>query len=218
MKPIALITSDSNPNYTEFSTIVTEFWDKLGFEPVYLKIGEDYPPIEGVSTALQAQILRLYAPTKYKDRIVLLSDIDMLPLNKNYFISNLPEEEDQFSIYSSDAYANGRYPMCYIASKGDNYSIFKNDNNESWDSFVLRLNSLGHGWDTDELYMSEVLNSKQVNLKKLNRGWNNGIASRRFDRVYWNPNLSEYIDAHCPRPYSKFKSVIDPLRDLLSDD
>ena len=181
-------------------------------------VGEEYPAVEGISTALQAQILRLYAPTRYENRIVLISDIDMLPLSKEYFISNLPKEEDEFVIYSSDVYANGRYPMCYIASKGDNYNIFKEDKNETWDSFVTRLNSLDYGWDTDELYMSEILNTNEVNLKKLNRGWSRGTLSKRFDRSAWDPNLSEYIDAHCPRPYSKFKNVIDPLRNLISDD
>jgi len=215
MNPIALVTCDDNPNYTEFEPIVKDFWSRLGFEPVCLKVGVDYPIVSGVATSLQAQILRLYAPTTFQDRIVILSDMDMLPLNRDYFVSKLPSNNDEFSIYSSDAYSNGRYPMCYIASRGQNYSIFKSDESESWESYVLRLSSLGYGWDTDELYMSNILNNSNKTLIKYERGWVKGIASNRFDRVYWDPNLEKSIDAHCPRPYSKYKSIIDTLKRLV---
>ena len=60
MKPIALVTSDSNPDYTQFEVIVKEFWTKLGFEPIYLKVGVDYPEIKNVPTSLQAQITFRY--------------------------------------------------------------------------------------------------------------------------------------------------------------
>ena len=216
MKPIALVTSDSNPDYTQFEVIVKEFWTKLGFEPIYLKVGVDYPEIKNVPTSLQAQILRLYAPSDYPDRMVLLSDMDMLPLCSKYFMSKLPQEEGQFSIYSSDAYTTKRYPMCYIASYGQNYNIFKSSDDETWEDFVLRLNNLNYGWDTDELYMSDVLSKSSFELLEHNRGWVNGIASKRFDRVHWDPNLDEYVDAHCPRPYSRYKSIIDSLKDFVS--
>lgn len=216
MKPIALITSDDNKNYTEFYPIVKKFWELLDFEVKYIKLGdEEYQQISGVPTSLQAQILRLFAPTKYTDRIVLLSDIDMLPLNKQYFMSKLPTKKGQFSIYSADAYKTARYPICYIAAHGIDFEIFKISKNESWESFVLRLHSLNYGWDTDELYMSQILDSSKLDLVKHNRGWLNGIAINRFDRVNWDYSFSQYIDAHCPRPYSKYKQIIDSLESYL---
>ena len=217
MKPIVLVTSDDNPNYSEFYLIVKRFWESLDFEVKYIKLGDEgYEQVLNVPTSLQAQILRLFAPTKYSDRIVLLSDIDMLPLNKQYFMSKLPIKKGQFSIYSADAYKTGRYPMCYIAAHGIDFEIFKTFKNESWESFVLRLYSLNYGWDTDELYMSQILNSSGLDLIKHNRGWVNGIAVNRFDRVRWDYSFSQYIDAHCPRPYSKHKQIIDALEFYLT--
>jgi hypothetical protein len=216
MKPIALITSDDNKDYTEFVPVVTEFWKKIGFDPVYLKLGDKYPVVEDVPTSLQAQILRLFAPAEYRDRIVLISDIDMIPLSGEYFISKLPKNDEEFSIYSSDAYEQKRYPMCYVASLGKNFDIFKDSRDESWKSFVLRLNSLGYGWNTDELYMYDMLTKKNALLQKHNRRWTNGIASMRVDRVCWKTTSPPYIDAHCPRPYSKFKKMIDELTNLLN--
>jgi hypothetical protein len=200
IRPIALVTCDDNPIYTEFIDIVIEAWELLGFECKCLKVGsKEYPQISGIPTSLQAQILRLYAPVQYADNIVIISDIDMVPLNANYFKSNLPTEPLDMVIYSSDAYPFKRYPMCYIASRGINYSVFVKDN-ESWEEFVRRLYSLDLKWDTDELYMASILEDSPLNLIKLQRGWVNGVASRRLDRVNWTIQDVEYIDAHCPRP------------------
>jgi len=221
-KPIALVTSDSNPNYTEFEDIVKEFWTEIGFEPVYLRVGVDYPEVTGIPTSLQAQILRLYAASQYPGRVVLLSDMDMLPLCGEYFRSKLPTDTDKFSIYSADAYPLAesnfipKYPMCYVASYSENYNLFRSSSDETWEAFVQRLYALDLGWITDEIYMSEVLTKHEHRLVKYNRGWKNNIASARFDRVHWNPNLDKYLDAHCPRPYSQYKIIIDSLRSHIT--
>jgi hypothetical protein len=170
-KPIALYSSDSNTSYSEFAPLVKQMWEMLEFEPVYIKIGEgDFPEIQGIPTSLQAQISRLYAPKLYPDRMVITTDIDMLPFNKRYFWSRLPTNNKQISIYSADAWADGsRYPMCYLAAHGKTFEQIALDNpNETWEEFVRRLHALGHGWNTDEIYMTETITSKNaLNLKTI---------------------------------------------------
>lgn len=217
MKPVVIFSSDDNLDYSEFAPLVSEMWETLGFEPFYAKIGsEDFPLIEGVESSLQAQIVRLYAPKLFPDRVVLISDIDMLPFNQNYFWSKLPKKRDDIVIYSSDAYDGKRYPMCYISAYGKTFSsISLDDENETWEEFVLRLNSLGLGWNTDELYITERIDNSNVNTVKYNRGWEHGMAKNRLDRVYWQLRDLSYIDAHCPRPYSKHKDEIDKLKSFV---
>jgi len=219
-KPIALYSSDSNTSYSDFAPLVKQMWEMLEFEPVYIKIGEgDFPEIPGIPTSLQAQISRLYAPKLYPDRMVITTDIDMLPFNKRYFWSRLPTNNKQISIYSADAWADGsRYPMCYLAAHGKTFEQIALDNpNETWEEFVRRLHALGHGWNTDEIYMTERIKESSVEKILHKRGWkSNGVAENRLCRVewVWDENI-KYYDAHCPRPYSQHKEQIDSLEYFL---
>ena len=177
---------------------------------------EQFPLISGVESSLQSQIVRLYASKLFPDRIVLTTDIDMLPFDQNYFWSKLPKTDDEIVIYSSDAHEGKRYPMCYLSAYGKVLSSIALENeNETWEEFVLRLNSLGLGWNTDELYITERIDNSLFNKVKYNREWEYGMAKNRLDRVYWTIQDISYIDAHCPRPYSKHKEEIDQLKSLI---
>lgn len=221
MKPIAIFSSDSNPAYSEFAPLVHEMWNALGFEPVYIKIGEgDFPAIPGIETSLQAQIVRFYAPKLFPDRVVITTDIDMLPFDRNYYWSKLPTSENQISIYSADAWADSsRYPMCYLAAYGKTFEKIALDNpNETWEEFVRRLHSLGHGWNTDEIYITKQIKESSVEKIFYTRGWkSNGVAQNRLCRVDWRwDEAVKYYDAHCPRPYSAHKEEIDSLKYFLT--
>jgi hypothetical protein len=140
----------------------------------------------------------------------------MLPFDQNYFWSKLPKSDNDIVIYSSDAHEGKRYPMCYLSAYGKVFSSIALENEEeTWEEFVLRLNSLDLGWNTDELYITEKIDNSQFNKVKYNRGWEYGRAKNRLDRVYWTMQDISYIDAHCPRPYSKYKEEIDQLKSLM---
>ena len=219
-KPVVIFSSDSNPDYSEFAPLVSEMWRELNFEPFYAKVGSDqFPLIEGVSSSLQAQIVRLYATKLFLDRVTLITDIDMLPFDQNYFWSKLPTEYDQISIYSADAYGGSRYPMCYLSAYGKTFSsIVLDHKDETWEEFVRRLNALNLGWNTDELYVTKRIDSSNVEKIKYNREWINGLAKKRLDRAQWRIGEDSYIDAHCPRPYSKYKDSIDSLKRFIVKD
>jgi len=218
MKPVVIFSSDDNKDYSEFSPLVTNMWETLGFETCYCKIGsEEYPLIEGVSSSLQSQIVRLYAAKNFPGRVVLTTDIDMIPLDQNYYWSKLPKSENQITIYSSDAHGGERYPMCYLSAYGETLSniVLENDN-ETWEQFVRRLESLELGWNTDELYVTKRIDNSNYEKVKYERGWTYGMANNRLDRAYWSIDSNAYyIDAHCPRPYSQHKSDIDQLQKFL---
>lgn len=232
MKPLAIFSSDTNPDYCQFAPIVTEFWQACGFDTFYGLVGsEEFPKIPNINSALQSQILRMYVTKLFPDRVILLTDIDMLPLDKEYFLSKLPKEYDEISVYSSDAYildnfpiAGIRYPICYLSSYGKTFaSITLDDENETWENFVVRLNSLNLGWNTDELYISEKINLSPYKKICHNRGFHKpnlvgdkpGEKIKRLDRTYWNIGNLKYIDAHCPRPYLNYKESIDSLRSFI---
>lgn len=210
-KPIVLFSSDNNPEYSNFAPLVTEMWEELGFDTYHIQIGQDpFHEIVNVETSLQAQIARIYATTMFPDRICLLTDIDMLPFDKEYFWSKLPKNHNEISIYSYDAHVGSRYPMCYLSAYGKSFNkIALNDKQESWEEFANRLSALNLGWNTDEIYITERIDKSNLTKVMYNRGWTGGLAHNRLDRSKWREVGDFYIDAHCPRPYS------DNLRDLI---
>jgi len=229
----AIVSSDENPLYYDFWSIVRDLWSKhIGIKPVFLFIcdidevidhGEyiihKVKRIEGIDTGLQSQIIRMYSTKFYPNDVCITSDIDMLPLGKEYFKGICSEYDDNdMVILSSDAYPNKvRYPICYNVGKGSTFNeILGLDC--SFEDYVNRLLKFDWGWDTDELYFGEKINNfeNQKRIVKLKRGWYQGRALNRIDRVVWNYEDNklkngEYYDCHSIRPYSKYKTEIDGL-------
>jgi len=228
----AIVSSNNDPYYLDFWEPVRKLWyNKFKIKPILVLIGEEnriidtdeyiiheLKKIENISLGFQAQISRMYITKYYLDKICITSDIDMLPLSKEYFVDTLiPYEEDSFVIMSSDAYNENRFPICYNVSKGIHFYNLLNLN-MTFEEYVNKLHALGKGWDTDELYFSEKV-FKNINTTKfifLKRGWINGIANKRIDRVQWNYNLElikndYYIDSHSVRPYTQNKNEIDEI-------
>lgn len=235
----AIVSSDENPLYYDFWTIVRDLWSShIGIKPVFLFItnkdevidhGEyivhKVKSIEGVDTGLQSQIIRMYATKFYPNDVCITSDIDMLPLGKSYFKSICGDyNDDDMVILSSDAYPNKvRYPICYNVAKGNTFNEIL-DLNCTFEEYVKRISSYNWGWDTDELYFGMKVNEfkYQNRIKKLNRGWSIGIANNRIDRVRWAYDKNklqkgEYIDSHSLRPYSEYKNHIDKLVQDLNE-
>jgi hypothetical protein len=231
-----IVSTDDNPLYSEFWPVVKNLWSNLvGIKPILVKISDTDEIIEsdeciihnlkkadGIKTGLQSQIARMFVTKYYKDSVCLTSDIDMLPLSKKYFTSDIENlNNDSMVIFSSDAYKNvNRYPICYNAGKGSLFSeILQLD--VSFEEYCNRLLSLGWGWGTDELYFGKMINSyyDQSKITKLNRGWSFGVAKDRLDRIRWkyDPNnfKDQFIDSHSLRPYSTHKTQIDKIVNLV---
>ena len=111
------------------------------------------------------------------------------------------------------------------------------DTDCSFSDYILRHKSIGKGdlfWGVDEFYFSECVNNYNGGVKKINRGYiSSWICPRRVER-YRFPVILEIedeieaqkrdgiydfsklesdniIDINLPRPYYKYKEVIDKL-------
>lgn len=130
-----ILATDANPMYLEFWPVAAKVWQQVtGLRPTLALVADSsvvidetlgdvirFEPIPGISTSLQAQVIRLLLPAFFPNDGCLLSDIDMIPLQKNYFINsviNVPD--DFFVVYRNLAYndQDNHYPMCYNAAKG----------------------------------------------------------------------------------------------------
>jgi hypothetical protein len=222
-----IISSDDNPMYKDFYPIVAKRWLSLGCKTYYVNITDTDEIIENefgiihkikacdfVSTGFQSQVVRLFA-SNFIDGNLLMSDIDMLPINRDYYHQyNSELTDDNVIIYSGQPYGNvPYYPMCYILSHSKNYKKYLNIENLTFTEYCkILLSRYGEKWNTDENFMyDEFQKYLDKMVVKTDRNF-----SRRIDRSNWIYDIEliksgYYIDSHLLRPYINFKTHIDEL-------
>jgi hypothetical protein len=235
----AIMSTDANPEYYHFWPSVAKKWKKWDIVPTLVVISEEkleideslgeviyVTPEPTTPTAQQAQIARLFGAASFEDEICLISDIDMMPLKKEYFVNSVKDYDDEdFVAYSSDAYVPGNpaypaYPMCYLCSKGSNFKQIIGANLDDFHAHVKDWLEHGFGWYTDEKIFYKKLQKWQSeqNIRLLRRGFNLspdptsiGRIDRSCNSFYYDELLKNnfYVDYHMPRPYEKHKDTID---------
>lgn len=227
-----VVSSDSNKMYLDFWPIVQDMWSNLiKIKPILVLISDrdfitenenfiihELKLVKNIDIGFQSQISRMYITKFYQNNVCLTSDIDMIPLNREYFNNSVSDVNDEsIVILSSDAYGGNRYPICYNVAKGHTFNEIL-DLDCDFEDYCKRLLSYNQGWDTDELYFSKCVNNfkdkNRIIMKK--RGWDYGVANLRIDRSNWKYNIellknNYYIDSHSIRPYSLYKKEIDQL-------
>lgn len=224
----AIVSSDTNPMYLDFWPIVAKMWkDHIGIQPTLALIAPEetivdtsigdvirFEPIPGISTALQAQVIRLLLPAYFEDDVCITSDIDMIPLNKDFFLNTVQDVPDD-TFVNYDFWYGETYQMCYNIGKGTLFKeIFNINSVEDIETIIKSWAAENIGWITDEVILTRSL-----------RAWHRFSTNflriycpkgKRVDRSDWhNPKKrsgkSHYIDSHMLRPYSKYKKQIDKL-------
>ncbi len=231
-----ILSTDANPDYIQFWPVVAKAWKKLtGVRPTLALIADAnvqideslgdvirFEPIPGVPTSMYAQAVRLLLPALFPDDTCIVSDIDMLPMTRSYFvdlIKNVPDTH--FVIYRDRAYPPKfvQYPMCYVAAKGRVFGeVFHITSRDEIPTIICAWKELGYGWNTDELVMYQYLSRWSGFLNRTARFGHTGV--QRLDRSRWHMNdhlisSGHYTEAHMPRPYARYKNSIDRIITLL---
>jgi hypothetical protein len=221
-----IISSDDNPMYKDFYTIVAKRWFDLGFKTYYVNISDvddisenEYgiihkiKALDFVSTGFQSQVVRLFS-SKFIEGNIMMSDIDMLPINKEYYNQYLNElTDDNVIIYSGQPYGDvPYYPMCYVVSNSSNFRKYLEIEDMNFFEYCKMLSDdYGQSWNTDENFMYDKFKKFKNYLVIKQRDF-----ARRVDRGYWSYNIEllkngYYIDSHMLRPYSYYKKQIDNI-------
>lgn len=221
-----IIASDENPTYKDFYPLVAKRWNSLGFKTYFVNICDEDDKIEtkwGIihkikaldfcSTGFQSQVVRLFS-SKFIDGNLLMSDIDMFPINGEYYNQYLNELNDEnVLIYSGQPYVDvPYYPMCYIVSKSKNlikYLELENMNFEDYCKYLLA--NYKEAWNTDENFMYDKFQKHTDKLVIKKRDF-----TKRVDRGNWkyDVNLLKdgfYIDSHLLRPLNEYSKQINEL-------
>jgi hypothetical protein len=210
-----LLAADANPDYLEFFPLVHAAWkDIVGVEVRLVLIADTLPPdlrrfedsirvftpIPGVHTAFQAQCIRVLFPpllaSEFADA-VLVSDIDMLPLSRRYFVRSIRHvDRNDFVIYRAGVLEHlGQLPICYNAAMPGTWAeVFPGIRDENdiaalleewWAGASLRYGIReGMDWATDQYRLfSYVANWSAINgTGRLVRLGDIATRFRRIDR------------------------------------
>ena len=231
----AVISSNSNSEYLDFWPYVSKAWrDLIGIEPVLIYIDET-PPSEELSKhgkvfylksipewgiVQQAQSIRFWA-ARLLDLPFIISDMDMLPISRDYYTNGvLCSEDNKIVSYSSDVIkyrwyrTNPQYPMCYLAGHPKNFINLLELNDLNHEEFMKRLMRMNIRFGTDQKFFYNQTLKFPNSVSHLERGWvEEKYATARLDKAIWpnEYNPSEYIDCHLPRPLSLNKELCEPL-------
>ncbi len=236
----AVVSSNSNPEYLDFWPYVAKMWQRIGLEPVLFYIDKEAPKenmaeygrvifLESIpewDIVQQAQCIRFWA-AKVLDNPFIISDIDMLPISKDYYINEALKIGHRGIIsYSSDIIkyrwyrTNPQYPMCYLAGDPLSFTQLLDMNDTDHKSFLRRLMRMNIRFGTDQkFFYNQSLRKPEINIKHLERGWiEEKYATKRLDKAIWpkmDYNPEEYIDCHLPRPLSGNMSICKNLFNKL---
>jgi hypothetical protein len=234
-----LTATDENPLYWKFIPNFIKAWKAVLPEAnihvvfvgktvpeeleAYARYIRRVDPIEGIHTAFHAQCVRLLFPRHVGGGPTLITDMDMLPMNRSYYteaIKDIPD--DHFTTYR-DVCLPGEIAMCYnIATSAVWTAMFGDSDMETtlkrWYSTVRYTGEHGgSGWNTDQIILLNAFNAwpgPKITLNDSITGYN------RLDRIH--PWVFEdkgrlemairrgvYSDYHCLRPYDDHKEMND---------
>lgn len=234
-----LTATDLNPLYCDFIPYFVDSWrvlfpeidvvvvlvadripDKYSAYASYIRL---FAPIEGLSTAFQAQCIRLLYPRHIaRDEGVMITDMDMIPMNRDYYIEPLRTIADDCFVAFRNVLLPREIPMCYNVARPCVWtSVFGDvadaDELRSWYAGTgYDARHGGRGWNTDQLRLISkfnawtgpkiMLNDASTGFRRLDR------MSRAFadtERLARDIISGAYSDYHCYRPYTEHRHVND---------
>lgn len=228
-----LASVNNNRDYYLFIPKQIIFWGKFGIKFIAIFIGDRIPEEIShcsnniilwnnnldINTAFVAQNLRIYYPALLDmscDELVMITDMDMLPMSSKYYCSGLENFNIDDFIYYRHIDGNQIY-MCYNAAHPSVWKKVFNINNEEdikikiYETYNKSYNGVpgSKEWFIDQELMYTNL-IKYPNLKVLNRPirrletWDyiNHIKNKHINFIKY------YDDAHFHRSYIKNQLLI----------
>ena len=246
---LCLTACDLNTDYLDFFPLVLKSWSKIVDLDVKLILISDFipknlleykdhiivfKPIENIPTSFQAQCIRVLYPCLFSDKNIIISDMDLIPLNKTYYIDNIKNyDNDSFVVYRNVLQDINQYPICFCAANSYIWKDIFNINTIhdvrdtliKWYSQIpendYKLSSpYSIGWALDQLQLYHRVNTwgkKIIKLQdedtlfnRLDRSVIDYIIKNR-EEIKTNIKIGLYSDFHLPKPFNKYKDILTYL-------
>ena len=242
----ALLACDGNPIYLSFWKLAHDSWvNIIGIGCTLILVAEEIPdwlpykedvvlfkPIPGIHTAYQAQCIRLLWPCLMEgEEAIIPSDIDMMALNRSYFVNTIDGIPDEcFVVYRGLQHSCKSIWMCYVAGSSAVWrEIFGCSTEEDVRKLLVEWHDDyegvhgGRGWFTDQLMLYEyvykrwgerlvVFTDESLgfrHLDKIHNNWkvlNDHLKKELLDGVY---------DDFCLPPFDVYNKQMTDIYDFL---
>jgi hypothetical protein len=239
-----LTACNDNPLYIEFIPLFVKAWKKLIPEAdvKIVLISEDIPreykkytdyiilfkPLPGVSTSLTAQYIRsLYPSILPYDNGVIITDMDMIPMSREYYVDNIKNIDNAKFVYYRDVllFTDNQIAMCYNVATPKVWSeIFNIKSLQDIQNRLVEISSNikytgvpgESGWFTDQVDLFKRVMSWHMKTSNFVYLKDKETGFKRLDRINfgYNPSIT-YTDYHGLRPYSQYKEINDRVVDNL---
>ncbi|OUU28807.1 MAG: hypothetical protein CBC04_00685 [Verrucomicrobia bacterium TMED44] len=231
-----ILSSNDNPDYIQFWPIVSEAWTLMGIEPILIYTGEQKLKLKGnvisfysknMNSSFVSQNIRILYPSLLDGKTCIVSDIDNLPLSKNYFINSVVDfDSNSFIIYRPDACPPNMISMMWNAANSNTWKeIFSIDSEKNIEKilkkwYTKKYTVEGAAWYTDQIKLRKYVNkfakknkSRIVELNDDELGFyrfNRNRLEKHLNMINESPNL-KFTDFHMPRPFNEYDELINKV-------
>lgn len=265
MKLGTVITAtNTNSLYIDFIPMFVDAWARVcpGVRVVILVISDGELPkhlmayrsncvlinahesLQGVHSAFAAQCIRLLYPglhgILYPDEAntgVLITDMDMIPCSRAYYVDSIaPLRDDLFIQYRDvfDPYTNHEVPMCYNVALSSTWrELFPAGSwQELFDSLKAMYEEVGlysgqpgkEGWHYDQMKLCKsvlswpktkshfkILKDADLMFRRLDRNTFSDVSDQMRNEL----QNGEYTDYHMYRPQSYYLNINKKVLEAL---
>lgn len=236
-----LTAGNLNHHYLQIFPLIHQVWKKrFNLDCYLILVATEIPdylihlkdsiilfkPMENINDIYVAQVIRILYPALYPNKNILITDLDIIPVNKQYFIKPVKKLEQNFFVSYTDRYIKQEMlAICfnlapgYVYSKMFNVLTLEDIKNKliEWynPDYTGRKNCPGWYTDQKQLYRhfykyqgnKKILNDKIIGFKRLNnRTRDKQYIVKNFNDIL--NNIEKYSDIHCIKPFSKTKNYL----------
>ena len=219
-----VISSNYNPLYFQFIPIVCMAWKSFGINPTLtLVTNKDesewewikefaeirhYPERTDLHPGIWAKVSRFFSYWENLETKQMITDLDLLPLNKEYF-HKLYEYKDDILVITDDPFIEGHlrgrpygeYPMlagCYQIAKGNIWKEIMNPNNLNDNDLIESYKGTYRFRINEDILQPYDVFSEDELMRRLIYNWSPDKTKIEFlyrpTRTMGNPYYSDRVD------------------------
>jgi hypothetical protein len=244
---LVLTAGNLSPHYTPLFPYIHKVW-KHRFNlpcymilisnhiPEYLNEYKDYiilwKPNTDMSDIYVAQVIRILYPALFDNKNVLITDLDIIPVSKDYFTKTIENyDENKFISYTDRYIDRNMLAVCYnVANSKIWKSLFNINNANDIEKLLLKWYNKQYtgrkncpGWFTDQQKLYQITKNfkdliifkdKDINFKRSDNRQRNKIEILKNFNDYLN-NIDKFTDIHVIRPFNKNENYIKKMVNKL---
>jgi hypothetical protein len=200
--------SATDDMYGEFALYVGQAWNNLIGVPGETEFVQS---IVGIPDENIGKLLRMYRATKYYDEWCLITDVDMLPLNAEYFVDGSEQAKEEHILYYTrelEGVDKGKYPICYMLAQGKTFRKYINPSMLSFHELLETWVKYGVDklpFSDESLYRELLHDAPKIILERDHRYHRINRPNCKYDQKKLDSGY--YIDFHLPRPLNENMEV-----------